>query len=207
MSFWWNKRQPTLTHSEKEAGRKWSTKYFATYIFILIRGSSVEPACLFSSEREHWLARDPQSGLLMIQAERCFTLIKKKTKRCTAIFTLISTRLAQIWGLIRNRDSSPTRQFADTHFEDSSPTELKTVHRQNWRQFIDKFYIVFIWNVTIFTIYWCYNERMPNIKLIKLPICYCNMILLDMHTAAYYIVCAKTRPMSLTLNKYLKIKR
>ena len=30
-----------------------------------------------------------------------------------------------------NRDSSPTRQFADTHFEDSSPTELKTVHRQN----------------------------------------------------------------------------
>ena len=30
----------------------------------------------------------------------------------------------------RNRDSSPTRQFADTHFEDSSPTELKTVHRQ-----------------------------------------------------------------------------
>ena len=31
----------------------------------------------------------------------------------------------------RNRDSSPTRQFADTHFEDSSPTELKTVHRQN----------------------------------------------------------------------------
>ena len=30
-----------------------------------------------------------------------------------------------------NRDSSPTRQFTDTHFEDSSPTELKTVHRQN----------------------------------------------------------------------------
>ena len=33
--------------------------------------------------------------------------------------------------LCGNRDSSPTRQFADTHFEDSSPTELKTVHRQN----------------------------------------------------------------------------
>ena len=31
----------------------------------------------------------------------------------------------------RNRDSSPTGQFTDTHFEDSSPTELKTVHRQN----------------------------------------------------------------------------
>ena len=30
-----------------------------------------------------------------------------------------------------NRDSSPTGQFTDTHFEDSSPTELKTVHRQN----------------------------------------------------------------------------
>ena len=32
---------------------------------------------------------------------------------------------------LRNRDSSPTRQFTDTHFEDSSPTELKTVHQQN----------------------------------------------------------------------------
>ena len=30
-----------------------------------------------------------------------------------------------------NRDRSPTGQFTDTHFEDSSPTELKTVHRQN----------------------------------------------------------------------------
>ena len=30
-----------------------------------------------------------------------------------------------------NRDSSPTGQFTDTHFEDSSPTDLKTVHRQN----------------------------------------------------------------------------
>ena len=66
----------------------------------------------------------------------------------------------------RNRDSSPTGQFTDTHFEDSSPTELKTVHRQNWRQFIDKFYVVFKWNVTSFTINWRYNERRPNIKLI-----------------------------------------
>ena len=31
----------------------------------------------------------------------------------------------------RNRDSSLTGQFTNTHFEDSSPTELKTVHRQN----------------------------------------------------------------------------
>ena len=46
------------------------------------------------------------------------------------------------------------RQFIDKHFEDSSPTELKTVHRQNFRQFINKFYIVFIWNVTIFTIFY-----------------------------------------------------
>ena len=29
----------------------------------------------------------------------------------------------------REQDSSPTRQFTDTVFEDSSPTELKTVHR------------------------------------------------------------------------------
>ena len=27
------------------------------------------------------------------------------------------------------QDSSPTRQFTDTGFEDSSPTDLKTVHR------------------------------------------------------------------------------
>ena len=31
----------------------------------------------------------------------------------------------------QNRDSSPTGQFTDTHFEDSSQTELKAVHRQN----------------------------------------------------------------------------
>ena len=28
----------------------------------------------------------------------------------------------------------------------------------------------------------------PNIKLIKLPICYCNMILLDMYTTAYVAI-------------------
>ena len=55
---------------------------------------------------------------------------------------------APIW----NRDSSPTRQLTDTHFEDSSPTELKPVYRQNRRQLIDTFYIVFIWNITMFTI-------------------------------------------------------
>ena len=39
----------------------------------------------------------------------------------------LSQKLASPW----NRDSSPTGQFTDTHFEDSSPTKLKTVHRQN----------------------------------------------------------------------------
>ena len=61
---------------------------------------------------------------------------------------------------IRGGPTLESRQF----FEDSSPTELKTVHRQNFRQFIDKFYIVFIWNVTIFTIFLCYNERRPYIS-------------------------------------------
>ena len=28
----------------------------------------------------------------------------------------------------------------------------------------------------------------PNIKLIKLPICSCNMILLDMHTTSYVAI-------------------
>ena len=37
-----------------------------------------------------------------------------------------------------DRDSSATRQFTDTHFEDNSPTELKTIHLQNWRQFTDR---------------------------------------------------------------------
>ena len=39
--------------------------------------------------------------------------------------------LEQMLQFTWNRDSSPTGQFTDTHFEDSSPTELKTVHRQN----------------------------------------------------------------------------
>ena len=29
----------------------------------------------------------------------------------------------------QEQDSSPTRQFTDTVFKDSSPTELKIVHR------------------------------------------------------------------------------
>ena len=37
----------------------------------------------------------------------------------------------------REQDSSPTRQFTDTIFEDSLPAELKTVHWHYWRQFID----------------------------------------------------------------------
>ena len=46
----------------------------------------------------------------------------------------------------REQDSSPTRQFTDTVFEDSSPTDLKTVHRHFWRQFIDTFYhVIDIW--------------------------------------------------------------
>ena len=32
------------------------------------------------------------------------------------------------------------------------------------------------------------NEGLINIKLINLPICYCNMILLDMHTTAYVTI-------------------
>ena len=40
---------------------------------------------------------------------------------------------------IWEQDSSPTRQFTDTVFEDSSPTDLKTVHRHFWRHFIDTF--------------------------------------------------------------------
>ena len=33
------------------------------------------------------------------------------------------------------QDSSPTRQFTDMYFEDSSPTELKTVHRHMSRKY------------------------------------------------------------------------
>ena len=68
------------------------------------------------------------------------------------------------------------------HFEDSSSTELKTVHRQNWRQFIDKFYIVFIINVTIFTIYWDTIKQMTNIKLMKLHDCCCTSFFIS-HTS------------------------
>ena len=35
------------------------------------------------------------------------------------------------------QDSSPTRQFTDTVFEDSSPTLLKTVHRHFFYHVID----------------------------------------------------------------------
>ena len=39
----------------------------------------------------------------------------------------------------------PTRQFTDKVFEDSSPTELKTVHRHFQRQFTDKIlYCIYI---------------------------------------------------------------
>ena len=44
----------------------------------------------------------------------------------------------------RNRDSSPTRQFTDTVFEDTSPTDLKTVHDTFKDSSPTKFYIVFI---------------------------------------------------------------
>ena len=120
-------------------------------------------------------------------------LVRFEWGRMIWAYLLSLARTGKLW----NRDSSPTGQFTDTHFEDSSPTELKTVHRQNWRQFINKFYIVFIRNVAIFNIYWYYNEQRPNIKLIKLPICYCNMILIDMHTTAYIAI------ITLSLRKYV----
>ena len=41
------------------------------------------------------------------------------------------TIMAMIEGLRVESNSSLTGQFTDTHFEDSSPTELKTVHQQN----------------------------------------------------------------------------
>ena len=44
----------------------------------------------------------------------------------------------RVRNLGRFRDSSPTRQFTDTYFGDSSPTKLEAVHRQIWRQFTDK---------------------------------------------------------------------
>ena len=41
--------------------------------------------------------------------------------------------------LEREQESAPTRQFPDTAFGDSSPTDLKTVPRHFWRQFPDTF--------------------------------------------------------------------
>ena len=46
------------------------------------------------------------------------------------------TMSSDVW----NRDSSPTRQFTNMHFEDRTLTELKS------------FYFVFIWNVPSLTI-------------------------------------------------------
>ena len=53
-----------------------------------------------------------------------------------ALFIDIEKAYDSVWreGLMfklhkREQDSSPTRQFTDTFFEDSSPTDLKTVHR------------------------------------------------------------------------------
>ena len=49
-----------------------------------------------------------------------------------------------------NRDSSPTRQFIDTHFEDSSPTDLKTVHRQNFNSSSTNF-ILYLYGMSQFS--------------------------------------------------------
>ena len=98
------------------------------------------------------------------------------------------------------------------HRQDSSPTRiLKRVHRQNGRQFTDRIedssstnFILYLYGVSQCSpfIVVIMNKR-PKIKLIRLPICYCNMVsLLDMHKTAYtsdhYIVYAKIRPISLT---------
>ena len=61
---------------------------------------------------------------------------------------LTSTKMNQDW--VHRQDSLQIhiwRQFTDKtihrhSFEDSSPTELKTVQRQNWRQFAKNFYII-----------------------------------------------------------------
>ena len=49
----------------------------------------------------------------------------------SAVFFLSSEAISYVkasnW--VWEQDSSPTRQFTDTDFEDSSPTDLKTVHR------------------------------------------------------------------------------
>ena len=75
---------------------------------------------------------------------------------CTQYY--LSTLGSWAW----NRDSSLTRQFTDTHFENSSPTDL--------RQFTYKFYIVFIMNVTIFTINGDTIKRITSIKLMKFSV-------------------------------------
>ena len=96
---------------------------------------------------------------------------------------------------VHRQDSLQThiwRQFTDKSvhrhtFEDSSPTELKTVHRQNWRQFTDKFYIVFIMNVTCFTIIWDTIKHMTNIKLLELnDFCGTSIFLLDIYMPNAY---------------------
>ena len=91
---------------------------------------------------------------------------------------------------IRNQDSSPTGKFTDTHFEGSSPTELKTVHRQI-------LFCIYMECQNFHRLLRLYNKRRPNIKLIKLSICYCNMILLDMHTTAYIAI------ITLSVRKYV----
>ena len=88
-----------------------------------------------------------------------------------------------------NTSVRESRQFNDktVHrhtFEDSSPTELKTVHRQNY--FI--FYIVFIMNVTCFTIIWDTIKHMTIIKLLKLnTFCGTSYFLLDMYLCLMHI--------------------
>ena len=56
--------------------------------------------------------------------------------------------------ILGEQDSSPTRQFTDTIFEDSSPTDLKTVHRHFWRQFIDTF-LSCKWHMARKKFYYC----------------------------------------------------
>ena len=194
-AFWSNHFYPDQT---APLGTYWSGK--TLFAFILTLKNNIRNKQIYAAEWADHLSRQHVSFFkksLYGLRPRLFSLVAKLTI-CHSVWPASSLSACGKFGYIyRNRDSSPTGQFTDTHFEDSSPTDLKTVHRQNWRQFIDKFYIVFIWNVTIFTIYWCFNERMPNIKLIKLPICYCNMILFDMHTTAYIAI------ITLSVRKYV----
>ena len=107
---------------------------------------------------------------------------------------LTSSKMNQDW--VHRQDSLQThiwRQFTDKtvhrrSFEDSSPTELKTVQRQNWRQFTKIFYIVFIMNVTCFTIIWDTIKHMTNIELLKLnDFCGTSIFLLDISMPNAYI--------------------